>query len=145
MDYAVHGVAKSQTQLSAFHFHPEFRGISSLDPELNYSVCMLSRSVVFDSLQPYGLQSTRLLCPWDALLQVIFPTQGLNWCLLHFLHSQVGSLLLAQPGKPLNYIHKDLFHIHRYSGLGLGYIFWGDTIQPTTVEYQHIDNRASKG
>ena len=101
MDYAVHGVAKSQTQLSAFHFHPEFRGISSLDPELNYSVCMLSRSVVFDSLQPYGLQSTRLLCPWDALLQVIFPTQGLNWCLLHFLHSQVGSLLLAQPGKPL--------------------------------------------
>ena len=42
-----------------------------------------------DSLQPYGLQPARLLCLWDsqgknigvrchALLQGIFPTQGLN-------------------------------------------------------------------
>ena len=46
-----------------------------------------------DSVQPHGLQSARLLCPWDspgkntgvgycALLQGIFPTQGLN---LHLL------------------------------------------------------------
>ena len=27
-------------------------------------VCVLSRSVMFDSLWPYGLQPTRLLCPW---------------------------------------------------------------------------------
>ena len=39
-------------------------------------------------------------------------------------------------------IRKDHF---TFTGLGLGYIFCGDTIQPTTVEYQHIDNRASKG
>ena len=42
-----------------------------------------------DSVQPYGLQPSRVLCPWyfpgkntgvgcHALLQGIFPTQGLN-------------------------------------------------------------------
>ena len=46
-------------------------------------------SVVSDSLQLYGLQPSRLLCPWDSpgkntrgyshfLLQGIFPTQGSN-------------------------------------------------------------------
>ena len=29
----------------------------------------------------------------------IFPTQGLNLCLLHLLHWQVGSLPLTPPGK----------------------------------------------
>ena len=54
-----------------------------------------SGSVVSDSLQPHGLQPTRLLCPWDFpgkntrvgchfLLQGIFPTQGSNPGLLHF-------------------------------------------------------------
>ena len=53
----------------------------------------------------------RLLCPWDppgkntgvgchALLHGIFLTQGLNPCLLHLLHWQVGSLPLVTPGKP---------------------------------------------
>ena len=36
-----------------------------------------------------------------ALLQRIFPTHGLNPCLLHLLHWQVGSLPLAPPGKPV--------------------------------------------
>ena len=60
------------------------------------------------ALQPHGLRAARLLCPWDspgkntglgcrALLQGIFPTQGLNPGLLRFLHSQAGSLPL--PGK----------------------------------------------
>ena len=55
----------------------------------------------------------RLLCPWDspgkntgmsccALLQVIFPAQGSNLCLLSLLHWQVGSLPLVLPGKPNN-------------------------------------------
>ena len=46
-------------------------------------------SVMSDSLQPYGLSPTRLLCLWDspgkntgvgyqAFLEGIFPTQGLN-------------------------------------------------------------------
>ena len=53
-----------------------------------------------------------LLCPWDspgkntgvgchALLQGIFPTQGLEPHLFSLLHWQVGSLPLAPPGKPL--------------------------------------------
>ena len=60
-----------------------------------------------NSMQPYGLQPTRLLCPWDspgkntgvgchALLQRIFPTQGLNPLLLHcrwllYLLSHLGT------------------------------------------------------
>ena len=54
-------------------------------------------SVVSDSFWPYGLQPTRILCPWDssgkntgvgchALLQGISPTQGLNQSLLCLLH-----------------------------------------------------------
>ena len=72
--------------------------------------CPCSCSIVSDSLQPFGLQPTRLLCPWDfpdknigagchALLPGIVPTQGLN--LLYLLHQQVGSLQLAPPEKPL--------------------------------------------
>ena len=66
-----------------------------------------------DCLQPYGLQPSRLLCPWDsqvrilqwvALLQGIFPIQGLNLHLLGLLHWQSGSLPVAPLGK-LNYSH----------------------------------------
>ena len=57
----------------------------------------------------------RLLCPWDspgkttgvgfnALLQGIFPSQGLNSCLLRLPRCQAGSLLLAPPGKPCIYL-----------------------------------------
>ena len=56
----------------------------------------------------HGLQTARLLCPWDFsgkntrvgchfILQGIFPTQGLNSCLLHW---QAGSLALSQQGDP---------------------------------------------
>ena len=76
-------------------------------------VCQVT-SVVFNSLQPSGVQPARLLCPWDppgknrgagchALLQGIFLTQGLNLYfprLLCLLHWQAGSLPLAPPGKP---------------------------------------------
>ena len=74
-------------------------------------VCMLSCSVVFYSLWPYGLQPARLLCPWNFpgkntgvgchfLLPGIFLTQGSNLCLLCFLHWQVDSLPLSQLGSP---------------------------------------------
>ena len=63
-----------------------------------------------DSLSPYGLSPTRLLCPWaspgkntgvgcHALLQGIFPAQGLTQGLLHLLHRQAGSLPLVSLGK----------------------------------------------
>ena len=66
-------------------------------------VCMCMCSDVSDSLRPHRLGPTRLLCPRDSprnntgvgchlLLQGIFPTQGLNPCLLCLLHWQTGSL-----------------------------------------------------
>ena len=48
MDCRVHGVAKSQTQLSDFHFHFKISKFSS---------------VMSDSLWLHGLQHTRLPCP----------------------------------------------------------------------------------
>ena len=78
-------------------------------------------SVMSDSLSPCGLQSTRLLCPWNfpsenagvgchVLLQGIFPTQGLNSCLLHW---QVDSLPLGHQGShliPLPMTNNMLYH-----------------------------------
>ena len=60
------------------------RGLGS---PLTRFVCVLSHSVMSDSLQPHGLQSSRLLCQWDFpgkntgarchfQLQGIFLTQG---------------------------------------------------------------------
>ena len=58
--------------------------------------------VVSDSLRRYGLEPTRLLCPWDYhfLLHGIFLTQGSNLRLLCLLHRQAGSLPLVPPGEP---------------------------------------------
>ena len=60
-------------------------------------VCMLSPSVMSDSLWPYGPYPTRILCPWHSpgkntrvgyhfLLQRIFLTQGSNPHFLLLLH-----------------------------------------------------------
>ena len=83
--------------------------------------CVLSHSVLSDSVRPHGLQPTRLLCPWDSpgkntgagchgLLQGTFPTQGSNPCLLHLLHWQAGSLPLMPPGN-----HSKLLMLKAYS------------------------------
>ena len=66
----------------------------SLETEAGIGLTVFSCSVVSDSLRSHGLQPARLLCPWDspgkntevachALLQGVFPTQGLNPGLLH--------------------------------------------------------------
>ena len=63
-------------------------------------------------LQPYGLQSAMLLCPWDFpgkntgaschfLLQGICLIQGANSCLLHLLHWQANSISLSHRGSPM--------------------------------------------
>ena len=68
------------------------------------------------TLQPHGLQPTRLLAPRDFpgknigvdchfLLQGIFPTQGLNLSLLRLLHWQVDSLPLHHLGSLYIYIY----------------------------------------
>ena len=70
--------------------------------------CVLSRSVVSDSLLCHGLQPTRLLCPWGffsknpgvrchALLQGIFPNQGLN---PGFPHCRQILYCLSYQGRP---------------------------------------------
>ena len=77
---------------------------------LHVCACYIA-SVMSYSSRPYGLQPTRLLCPWDspgkntrmgcqALLQGMFPTQGSNPYLLTLLHWQVDSLPLVPPEKP---------------------------------------------
>ena len=89
---------------------PQSIGQSSLCYKAG-SYFVLSCSVISDSLQPYGLQTNRLFCPWNflskntgmgyqSLLQGIFPAQGLNWSFLHLLHWQADSLPLVPPGKP---------------------------------------------
>ena len=73
----------------------QLKGCIFREPFGNWSKWVsVSRSAVPNSLQPHGLQITRLLCPWNFpgndigvgchfLLQGIFPTQGLNPGLLN--------------------------------------------------------------
>ena len=78
-----------------------------------------------------GLQLDKCLCPWDslgkntgvgchALLQGIFPTQGL---ILPLLHWQVGSLPVAPPGKPkqlIPFVYRSFqsFYLHMMHSYG---------------------------
>ena len=81
---AVYGVARSRTRLKRL----------SSSSSSRESVCVLSRSLVFDSSRPHVWQPARFFCPWvfpgkntgvscHSFLQGIFLTQGLNLCLLH--------------------------------------------------------------
>ena len=74
-----------------------------------YFPCVCIPSVISDSLQPHGLQPSRLLCPWNTpvknigvschfLLQGIFLTQRSN---LYLLHWQADSLPLHHLGSSL--------------------------------------------
>ena len=76
------------------HLCPLHLHVSSFKPEY---ACVFNCSVVSNSLQPQGLQPTRLLCPWESpgkntgvgchfLPQGIFPTHGSNLHLLHYRH-----------------------------------------------------------
>ena len=79
--------------------------------ETSKVICMLScSSHVWLFATPWTV-AHRLLCPWDSpgknigmgchvLLQGIFPTQGLNQCLLCLLHWQTSSLPLVPHWKP---------------------------------------------
>ena len=86
-------------------FKPDFDSPPSLS--LCHCPAWCACSVMSNSLQHYGLGSTRLLCPWDSpgrntgkgchfLLQGIFLTQGSNPRLVYCLHWQLHSLPLAQ-------------------------------------------------
>ena len=80
-------------------------------------------SVLSSSLQHCGLQTTRLLWPWNVpgkntgvgchfLLQEIFPTQGSNPNLLCPLHGQVDSLPLRHLGSLVT-SYKELQAVYR--------------------------------
>ena len=71
-----------------------------------YNYCLVAKLCQTLLRPPHGLQSTRLLWPWDFpgkntgmgchfLLQQIFPTQGSN---SHLLYWQVDSLALSHQG-----------------------------------------------
>ena len=76
-----------------------------------WHVCSVTQ-LCLTLLQPHGLQPARLLCSWDSpgkntgvdchfLLQGIFPTLGLNSCLLRLLHWQADFFFTTEPpGKP---------------------------------------------
>ena len=108
----VHGVRKSRIQRNDQHFNTLLQYIQTLNHYIIHlkltarCACMLSCSVVSDSLQPHGLYPARLLCPWDFLgkntgmdchflPQRILLTQGWNLCFLHLLHWQAYSLPLS--------------------------------------------------
>ena len=92
--------------------------------------CVLRHSVMSRSLLPYGLQSARLLCPWDppgkktradchALLQGIFPTQGSNPCLFSSATQSCPTLCdpvdCSTSGFPVHHQLPELAqtHVHR--------------------------------
>ena len=82
-----------------------------------------AQSVVSNSLLPHGLQPTRLLCPWDISgkstgvgchfpLQGIFPTQGLNLCLLHWQADPLSLLHRPPHPPPWSQIGKKCLLLH---------------------------------
>ena len=84
--------------------------IVSVSNFIRLHACVLSCSVVSDSLQHYGLQPASLLCPWDSPGKNRFlpglpcpppedlPDPGIEPLSRHLLHCQANSL--APPGKP---------------------------------------------
>ena len=103
----------SQEQLTSVS-HNAIMKIKSNIKTLCKLCCVLSCSVVSDSLPPQGPWPTRLLCPQGspgkntgvgchALLQGIFPTQALPL--------QADSLPSEPPGKPLYKLQSDMIII----------------------------------
>ena len=83
-----------------------------------------------DSLRPQGLQSSRLLCPWDFpgkntgmgchfLLQWILSTQGLNRCLLCLMYWQTNCLPLSHQESLIELNLQSLFPLR--SGCGFSH------------------------
>ena len=82
---------------------------------LSQDVCVLSHSVVLTLCSPMDCdppgKNTRVGCHF--LLQEIFPTQGLNLCLLRLLYWQPDSLPLSHLGSPkLRYPYQEKINLH---------------------------------
>ena len=90
---------KEENQIIASFLLRDQKADSDHQDFMQYVYCMCACSVAqwCPTLQPYGLQSARLLCPWNVpgkntgmgchfLLQGIFGTQRSNLHLLCLLH-----------------------------------------------------------
>ena len=92
------------------------RNVLHLDSGLHAKLLQLCPWDTMDCSSPgssvRGILQARIL-GWVAifLLQGVFPTQGLNPCLLRLLHWPVGSLPPAPPGKPLGRYTLSVFEI----------------------------------
>ena len=84
--------------------------VQSLCFSLSVYLCSVT-AVMSDSLQPYGLKPTGLLCPWNSpdkimgvachvLLQGILLIQGLNPSLLRYLHWQARFFTMSATWEP---------------------------------------------
>ena len=84
-----------------------------------HTVSFLSCSVVSNSSRPFGLQPTRLFCPWDFpskntgvgchfLLQGIFWIQGSNLHLLCLPHSREILHPRSHQGSPIGRRHRNV-------------------------------------
>ena len=95
----VHGVTKSWTWLSDFHFH-----FTSLYGHLLSHLSHLTFYDPMDCSPPgssvHEILQAKIGVGSHALLQGIFPTQGSNPRVLCLLHWLADSLPLAPPGKP---------------------------------------------
>ena len=96
--------------------------------KLSFCCCLVAKSwpALCDTMDcsPPGSSGhgvSQAILEWVAisLLQGIFPTQGLNLCLLSLLHWQVGSLPLAPPGKTSHGMRSYFFNLagESYSSL----------------------------
>ena len=102
-----------------------------------YTMHVLSRSVMSDSLGPQGLYPTRILCPWEFSRQEFWsglpctppgdlPNSGIEPTSLSLLQWQVGVLLLAS-SLPLPTWEAP------YYAIWIKKIPWGREWQPTPV------------
>ena len=114
---------------------------SKLRNQFYSSLCVFSGSVASDSVQPYGLQSSRFLCPWDspgknigvdhhALLQGIFLTQGLN---LGLLHCKQIRYHLSHQGRHCHCHKVTEWFNGQFRALSLGQVGYTDQSQGTQV------------
>ena len=102
--------------------------------------CVGLFSAVSDSLRPHGLQSSRLLCPWDSPgkntrvgCHVLLPTQGSNMGLLHY--RQILHPLCKQ--QPAN--GKIKFYVLKFLELCF-FFFFKIFVESTNAEYAEMES-----
>ena len=100
MTFFKHGLLPKMTLVSPNFILLNVYGIAEVE-NLKICPCFIQDNFVYylDSIPPLLAKNTGVGCHFP--LQGIFPTQGLNLCLLHLLHWQAGSFTTAPPGKPL--------------------------------------------